>query len=111
MMDTDEKLELERRLQNASTPGYRYSEDYYRKYFPNSPDLNSMIAEGQGVLDSLRNIHTDWFDELIHRSIYQRHNLSVRGRGRRTPLIIYLPIMPNKEDGYRGMIRIVSLLV
>lgn len=79
MMDTDEKLELERRLQNASTPGYRYSEDYYRKYFPNSPDLNSMIAEGQGVLDSLRNIHTDWFDELIHRSIYQRHNLSVRG--------------------------------
>lgn len=26
MMDTDEKLELERRLQNRSTPGYRYSE-------------------------------------------------------------------------------------
>lgn len=38
-----------------------------------------MIAEGQSVLDSLRNIHTDWFDELIHLSTYQRHNLSVRG--------------------------------
>lgn len=79
MMDTDEKLELERLLQNASTPGYRYSEDYYRKYYAADPNLNQMIAEGQSVLDSLRNIHTDWFDELIHLSTYQRHNLSVRG--------------------------------
>lgn len=79
MMDTDEKLELERRLQNAATPGYRYSEDYYRKYYANDPNLNRMIAEGQAVLDSLGNIHTDWFDELIHLNTYQRHNLSVRG--------------------------------
>lgn len=40
MMDTDEKLELERLLQNASTPGYRYSEDYYRKYYAADPNLN-----------------------------------------------------------------------
>lgn len=110
MMDTDEKLELERRLQNASTPGYRYSEDYYRKYFPNSPDLNSMIAEGQGVLDSLRNIHTDWFDELIHRSIYQRHNLSVRGGTENTSY--YISANYAQQGGrVPGMIRIVSLLV
>ena len=84
MMDTDEKLELERRLQNRSTPGYRYSEDYYRKYFANDPNLNQMIVEGQGILDSLRTIHTDWFDELIHLNTYQRHNLSVRGGSEKT---------------------------
>ena len=79
MMDSEEKLELERRLQNISTPGYRYSEDYYRKYYATAPNLDELIAEGQQVLDSLKNIHTDWFDELIHRSIYQRHNLSIKG--------------------------------
>lgn len=84
MMDTDEKLELERRLQNVSTPGYRYSEDYYRKYYPTAPNLDEMIAYGRGVLDSLRTINTDWFDELIHCNIYQRHNLSVRGGTEKT---------------------------
>lgn len=79
MMDSEEKLELERRLQNISTPGYRYSEDYYRKYYATAPNLDELIAEGRQVLDSLKNIHTDWFDELIHRSIYQRHNLSIKG--------------------------------
>lgn len=79
MMDTEEKLELERRLQNKSTPGYRYSEDYYRKYYASAPNLNELIAEGRQVIDSLKNIHTDWFDELIHCNIYQRHNLSVKG--------------------------------
>lgn len=79
MMDSEEKLELERRLQNKSTPGYRYSEDYYRKYHAAAPNLNELITGGRQVLDSLKNIHTDWFDELIHCNVYQKHNLSVKG--------------------------------
>ena len=79
MMDTDEKLELERRLKNESSPGYRYSEDYYRRYFSSSPDLEKMIAEGKSKLDELRKTNTDWFKVLLRNDIYQKHNLSVRG--------------------------------
>ncbi|MDY5239314.1 SusC/RagA family TonB-linked outer membrane protein [Bacteroides helcogenes] len=84
MMDTEEKLELERRLQNPIAPGYRYSEDFFKKYYNNSPDLEKMIAKGKTMLDSLKNIHTDWFDELIRLNTYQRHNLSVRGGTEKT---------------------------
>ena len=79
MMGTDEKLELERRLKNPEAPGYRYSEDYYRKYYASDPRLNEMIAEGKAVLDELRKTNTDWFNELLRNDFYQRHNLSVRG--------------------------------
>lgn len=79
MMDTAEKLELERRLQNPAAPGYRYSEDYFRRFYGTSPDLDKMILEGRTVLDSLGRISTDWFDELIRLNTYQQHNLSVRG--------------------------------
>jgi len=84
MMETDEKLELERRLKNVNAPGYRYSEDYYRRYFPNDPDLDAMIAEGQAVLNELRRTNTDWFKTLLRNDFYQRHNLSVRGGNSRT---------------------------
>ena len=79
MMNSKEKLELERRLENTATPGYRYSEDYYRKYHANDPDLESLIARGQQVLDSLSRINTDWFKELLRNNFYQEHNLSARG--------------------------------
>ena len=84
MMDTEEKLELERRLQNPAAPGYRYSEDYFRRYHGASPELDKMILEGRAVLDSLKGIHTDWFDELIRLNTYQQHNLSVRGGTKET---------------------------
>lgn len=53
MMDSREKLELERRLENTATPGYRYSEDYYRKYHANDPNLqefNCQRAANTGFL-------------------------------------------------------------
>lgn len=78
MMDTEEKLELERLLQNEAAPGYRYSEDYYRRYYANDPQLAEMIAGGKHILDSLRQYNTDWFRELIRISTYQSHNLSLR---------------------------------
>lgn len=84
MMDSAEKLELERRLGNTETPGYRYSEDYYRKYLSGADNLEELIAQGQQKLDSLRGINTDWFDELLRNSIYHRHNLSIRGGSERT---------------------------
>lgn len=79
MMDSAEKLELERLLQNPETPGYRYSEDYYRKYYANDPNLDQLIAEGQAELDRLRGINTDWFNTLLRNNLYQRHNVSIRG--------------------------------
>lgn len=79
VMKSAEKLELERLMMNEATPGYRYSEDYYRKRYPNSPDLGNMIATGAKTLDSLRAINTDWFNELMRVALYQNHNVSVRG--------------------------------
>lgn len=84
MMDSAEKLELERLLQNPETPGYRYSADYYRKYHADAPDLERQIAAGQAVLDSLEQIHTDWYRELLRNSLYQKHNVSIRGGSERT---------------------------
>lgn len=79
MMQTDEKLELERLLQNAEAPGYRYSADYYNKYYANDPLLPQLISQGQQKLDSLRGINTDWFDQLLRTNVYHRHNLSLKG--------------------------------
>lgn len=84
LMDTDEKLEFERRLKNEAAPGYRYSADYFRTKYPYAPNLDAMIADGQRKLDSLSTIHTDWFKELIRTSMYQRHNLSFKGGNEKT---------------------------
>ena len=100
MMSSAEKLELERLIGNVETPGYRYSEDYYRKYFADNPNLASMIADGQNKLDSLRNINTDWFNELLRNSFYQRHNLSLRGGNERTT---YQPTIPIRAAESREM--------
>ena len=88
MMNTEEKLELERRLQNPAAPGYLYSEEYLRKYFSHSPNLEQMISDGKTSLDSLRKINTDWFNELIRISTYQRHDLSIRGGNESTSYVI-----------------------
>lgn len=84
MMQTDEKLELERRLKNLEAPGYRYSEDYFRRYYSGASDLDQMIEEGKAILDKLRQTNTDWFKELLRNDFYQRHNLSVRGGNSKT---------------------------
>lgn len=84
VMNSTEKLELERLMKNEATPGYLYSADYITSRYSSSPDLEYMISEGERKLDSLRAINTDWFNELMRTSIYQRHNLSVRGGNERT---------------------------
>lgn len=88
MMNSEEKLELERLLQNVETPGYRYSADYYNKYYPNDPRLPQLIAEGQAKLDSLKRINTDWFNVLLRNNLYQKHDLSVRGGSEQTTYYI-----------------------
>ncbi len=88
MMNSAEKLELERLMQNPEAPGYLYSEDYYRKYYASSPNLNQMIAAGAAKLDSMRNINTDWFKELLRNSMYQRHNISLRGGNEQTTYFV-----------------------
>lgn len=88
MMDSAEKLELERLLQNESAPGYLYSEDYLRKYHSSDPDLEEQIANGKAKLDELRNINTDWYKELLRNNVYQRHNLSVKGGNDQTTYYI-----------------------
>lgn len=79
LMDTDEKLELERLLQNPAAPGYRYSRDYFERYHASDPNKEQLIAEGEKRLEALRNIHTDWFKELIRNNFYQKHNISIKG--------------------------------
>ena len=84
MMDTDEKLELERRLRQPNTPGYIYSEEYIRKENRYAPNIEELVAEGRAILDELRQTNTDWFKELLRNDFYQRHNLSIRGGNSKT---------------------------
>ncbi len=84
MMETDEKLELERLLKNPSAPGYLYSEEYIRQQNKGAANLDELIAQGRAKLDELRKTNTDWFKELLRNDFYQRHNLSVRGGNDKT---------------------------
>lgn len=79
MMDSAEKLELERLLHATNAPGYLYSEDYYRANYADDPNLEQMIADGKTRLAQLAATHTDWFDELVKNNWYQKYNLSLRG--------------------------------
>lgn len=88
MMNSAEKLELERLLQNDAAPGYLYSEDYLRKYHSTDPDLEQQIADGQAKLDELRSINTDWFKTLLRNNIYHRHNVSIKGGNDQTTYYI-----------------------
>lgn len=84
VMNSAEKLELERLMRNPATPGYRYSEEYLRRTYPTSPNLAQMIASGAATLDSLRGINTDWFNQLMRVAFYQNHSLSLRGGNEQT---------------------------
>ncbi len=84
MMDTDEKLELERLLKDPLTPGYKYSEEYIRKQNPGAANIEELIAAGEAQLNELRKTNTDWFKELLRNDFYQRHNLTVRGGNNKT---------------------------
>lgn len=79
MMDSAEKLAFEFLARNENTPGYKYSEEYIRGKHGSKPDLLQRIADGQKKLDSLKQINTDWFDELMRISSYHSYNLSARG--------------------------------
>lgn len=81
MMDTAEKLEIERLMQNKEAPGYRWSRDYFERYYANDPHFDELVNEGQTRLAALSQIHTDWFKELIRPSMYESHNISIRGGG------------------------------
>lgn len=93
MMRSAEKLELERLLRNPYTPGYLFSADYLQqtpltdiqRSYSSTLGLNTSwsreqyLAYGARQLDSLRQINTDWFRELIRPNTYQSHSLSLRG--------------------------------
>lgn len=79
LMNSSEKLELERHLKNPSTPGYRYSEEYIHKKYGDNPSLErAKLLEGERILDSLRSINTNWYKELVHVQRYQKYDLSFR---------------------------------
>lgn len=79
MMQTEEKLNFERLTKKNNVPGYYYSEDFFRTFHKNNPNLEQLIAEGQKKLDSLKQINTDWFKELTRINTYQSYNISTRG--------------------------------
>ena len=88
MMDTAEKLAFELKAKNKETPGYKYSEQYIRLKYGSKPDLLARIAEGQKKLDSLKQINTNWFDELTRISSYNTYNLSTRGGGEKNSYFV-----------------------
>ncbi|MDO4881058.1 MAG: SusC/RagA family TonB-linked outer membrane protein [Capnocytophaga sp.] len=76
LMNSSEKLELERLLKNEGTPGYLYSEEYINRRYGGTSELTARLAEGQHKLDSLRAINTNWHKELTNLQIFQKHDLS-----------------------------------
>jgi len=79
MMGTAEKLAFEERIERTGSPGYINSAKYINKMYANSPLLEQKLAKGARVLDSLNQINTDWFKELIKPNHFQSYNLGVRG--------------------------------
>ena len=102
MMDSAEKLELERLLQNPAAPGYRFSRDYYEKYNATDPNKEQLIAEGERKLAELRNIHTDWFKELIHNTVSVSKAETIR-----LPNIVQVST-PTKEGDWKAITSSVS---
>ncbi len=78
LMNSAEKLELERRLQNIATPGYLYSEDYIMKKYKGTALEQEKLKEGARILDSLKQINTDWYDEFARVQSFQKYDLSFR---------------------------------
>ena len=97
MMDTQEKLAFEKALQAENAPGYYYSAEYYKRNFPDAPNLQEKIEKGRQKLDSLSKINTDWFQILTRISTYQSHNFSVRGGGNK--MTYYLSSNFSKQGG------------
>ena len=56
LMDTDEKLELERLLQNPAAPGYRYSRDYIEREYASDPNKEQLIADKKRVEQILNSL-------------------------------------------------------
>lgn len=79
MMGTQEKLAFEERIENPASPGFLNSAKYINKAFANNPNLERELARGARTLDSLKQINTDWFKELIKPNTFQSYNLGVRG--------------------------------
>lgn len=93
LMESKEKLELERLLENPVAPGYLYNEKYIRKTNPFNPNVDKLIERGRTIIDSLSQINTDWYRKLLHANIYQTHTLSMRGGDENTSYYTSLGFM------------------
>ncbi len=80
MMNSADKLEYERLSRNMNLPGYIYSKDYIDVKYSGNPSLHKQkLSEGNRILDSLKQIKTNWYDLLVRRSMYHKYNVSARG--------------------------------
>ena len=76
LMNSSEKLELERFLRNEGTPGFLYSEEYIQRRYGGTSQLQARLLEGKHKLDSLRSINTNWHKKLTNLQLFQKHDLS-----------------------------------
>ncbi len=111
MMHTEEKLEIERLMKSTNAPGYLLSPDFYEE--AQLRDVQNIYLQQYGIkpslerniykafatahLDSLKQIDTDWFNELLHTNIYQSHNLSLRGGNK--DIAYYVSANYSKQGG------------
>ena len=65
---------------NASIPGWYYS--------PDNPRVQALTPAGQtaaaNILDSMRKINTNWYDEIFRRGTFSNHQLTVSGGSGKT---------------------------
>ena len=97
MMNSAEKLALERLLKNEGTPGYLYSEEYINRRYRGTPELQNRLAEGKHKLDSLSAINTNWYKQLTHIQVYQKHDFSFQNGNEKNAYFFSLGYL--KQDG------------
>ncbi|MFB6457204.1 SusC/RagA family TonB-linked outer membrane protein [Chitinophaga sp. Hz27] len=90
MMNTNERLQFEEILKDPSLPGWAYSPNNPQKIVNGVAMPKSLedYTYGNAMLDSLRQINTDWRKHLLRQGRMQSHSLNVSGGSDKT--VFYL---------------------
>lgn len=101
MMNTSEILEYEERLKLAGTPGWNYSK--------NNPTYATLTAAQKArndfLLDSIRNINTDYKELLFRRGTSQTHEINVSGGADKTRFFLSAGMFDQKGTDLSSRLR------
>jgi TonB-linked SusC/RagA family outer membrane protein len=101
MMNTSEILQYEERLKLASTPGWTYSKN--NPVYATLTDAQK--ARNDFLLDSIRNIDTDYKDHLFRQGTSQLHEINVSGGTDKTRFFLSTGVFDQKGTDLSSRLR------